>query len=89
MLPAAIAAMFSRHPCFVFSYAASSPLTLLERTDPLIGRRVFSYMVSAECTYTNMSRNTEKTYQMYSSSRGTPEAFTAFINPSADIDCVR
>ena len=38
---------------------------------------------------TTMSINTEKTYQMYSSSRGTPEAFTAFINPSADIDCVR
>jgi hypothetical protein len=25
---------------------------------------------------------------MYSSSRGTPEAFTAFINPSADINDV-
>ena len=54
--------MFSRHPCFVFSYAASSPLTLLDRTVPLIGRRGFSYIVSAECTLnidTNTTRNIE------------------------------
>ena len=35
MPPTDMASMFSKHPCFVFVYAASSPLTLFESTVPL------------------------------------------------------